>query len=243
MAKQRISTDSPIGDNLARLMEAHPHIKTQTALAAASGVAQSTIGRILRKEAVPGAENVQRLAEALGATVQELYGHEQDMAQKLRSDRPIRTWEHPDDLPPGEFALVRRLGIKLSAGNGDEHIDVTIDEDQQPQAFRADWIRKMGLKPAMLASLSADGDSMEPRIQSGDALVVDTSQTQVIDGRVYAIWYDGGERVKRLYRLPGGGLRISSDNPDFAPIDLNHEQTAHVRILGRVVHVAGEGGL
>jgi transcriptional regulator with XRE-family HTH domain len=243
MAKQRISTTSPIGDNVARLMEQHPHIKTQAALAAAAGIAQTTVGRVLRKESVPGADVVQRMADALGAKIQDIYGEQGPGSGAEVGMRPILTWEHPDELPPGEFAMIRRLDVRLSAGNGNELLEPMADLYAQPQAFRADWIRKMGLKPVMLASLSADGHSMEPRIQHGDALVIDTSQTQVQDGKVYALWYDGGERVKRLYRLPGGGLRIASDNPAYAPIDLLPEYTAHVRVLGRVVHVAGEGGL
>lgn len=73
--------------------------------------------------------------------------------------------------------------------------------------------------------------------------MVDTSQTTVIDGKVYALWYDGGERVKRLYRLPGGGLKIKSDNDTYPAIELSADTVELVRIIGRVVHVAGEGGL
>lgn len=156
--------------------------------------------------------------------------------------QPILAWEHQDDLPPGEFVMIPRLGIKLSAGNGHEQVEIEFVE-KQPQAFRADWIRDKRFKPAKLASMRADGHSMEPRIWDGDALVVDTSQSQVQDGKVYAIWYDGGERVKRLYRLPGGGLRIKSDNPEFGPIELTADQTEHVRVIGRIVHIAGDGGL
>lgn len=222
-------------------MEEHPHIKTQTALAAESGIAQSTVGRILRGEAVPGAANLDKLAKALGVPVGRLMGHD---AEPRIAARPVLTWEHPDELPPGEFAMIRRLSVKLSAGNGNEHIEAVPDDTMQPQAFRADWIRKMRLRPDKLASLTADGDSMEDRIQDGDALVVDLSQTEIIDGKVYALWYDGGERIKRLFRLPGGGLRIFSDNQvAYPPIDLPQGSLAHVHIIGRVVHVAGEGGL
>ena len=139
--------------------------------------------------------------------------------------------------------MIRRMAVKLSAGNGHEQIEVAPDEALQPQAFRADWIRKKGLKPAKLVSLVADGDSMADRIQHGDSLVVDSSQQDVVDGKVYALWYNGGERVKRLFRLPGGGLRIASDNPHHQTIDINTGDLGHVHIIGRVVHVAGEGGL
>ena len=156
--------------------------------------------------------------------------------------QPILAWEHESDLPPGEFVMVPRLNVVLSAGNGHEQIEIEFVK-HQPQAFRADWIRRERLKPSKLASMNAQGDSMEPVIFHDDALIVDTSQTAVSDGKVYAIWYEGGERVKRLYRLPGGGLRIKSDNPAYDPIELRGEDAELVRVIGRVVHRAGNAGL
>lgn len=157
--------------------------------------------------------------------------------------RPILVWEHPDELPEGEYVFVPRLNIQLSTGHGREQIDVDLIKDK-PQAFRADWIRELRLKPAGLASMRVTGDSMEPRLYSGDAVVVDTADTEVLDGKAYALWYDGGERIKRLFRLPGGGVRIVSDNRDKYPsIDLSADQCQHVRIIGRVRHVASTRGL
>ena len=158
------------------------------------------------------------------------------------SMQPILAWNHEDDLPPGEFVMIPRMAVNLSCGNGHEQTEIEFVK-KQPQAFRADWIRQKHLKPAKLAAMSASGNSMEPRIWDGDSLVVDTSQTRVVDGKVYALWYDGGERVKRLFGMPGGGLRISSDNPAFETIEVSADELEHVRILGRVVHIAGDGGL
>jgi phage repressor protein C with HTH and peptisase S24 domain len=238
MAKKKIDTHKEIGSTLTRLMADHPILNTQSALASASGVGQTTIGRIMRSEVNPTADILRKLAKSLGVDTAVFFsGTEAEVNM-----RPILTWEHEDDLPEGEFALIRRFGVELSAGNGHESIEIVMDE-KQPQAFRADWIRKKGLKPVHLACMTADGSSMESRIQDGDALVIDTSQKDVVDGTVFGLWYDGGARVKRLYRLPGGGLRIKSDNPEFMPIDLQPGQLEHVHIIGRVVHVAGEGGL
>lgn len=156
--------------------------------------------------------------------------------------QPILAWDHPDDLPEGEFVMVPKLDVKLSAGNGHEQLEINLTRST-PLAFRASWVREKRLKPGKLAAMTATGDSMQPGIFDGDSLVVDTSQTEVQDGKVYALWYDGGERVKRLYRLPGGGLRIKSDNPDHPPIEVHPEKLEHVRILGRVVHRSGDGGL
>lgn len=156
---------------------------------------------------------------------------------------PIYAWQHEDDLPEGEFVFVPRLKVNLSAGHGRDQVEIEFVE-AQPQAFRADWIRKEHLRPNKLASMYAAGDSMQPSIFDGDSLVIDTSQTEVLDGRVYALWYEGGERVKRLYRIPGGGLRIHSDNTaDYPAIILDQDHVGHVRIIGRVVHRSGKGGL
>jgi phage repressor protein C with HTH and peptisase S24 domain len=159
--------------------------------------------------------------------------------------QPINAWEHETDLPDGEFVMVPRLEVHLSAGAGSNGSQVEINfNEKQPQAFRAEWIRQQHLKPKKLAAMTARGNSMEPTIHDGDSLLVDTSQVEVIDGRVYALWYEGGERVKRLYRLPGGGLRIRSDNAaDHPEIVLGPEYVGHVRVIGRVVHRSGMGGL
>lgn len=157
---------------------------------------------------------------------------------------PILAWEHPDDLPPGEYVDVPRLKMVLGAGPGREQQLKISFVKEQAQAFRADWIRKRGLRPSKLAVMKVSGDSMEPRIHDGDAVVIDTSQIEIVDGAVYALWYDDGERVKRLYRRPGGGIIIHSDHETKHPqMILAGKEANNIRIIGRVVHVSGDGGL
>jgi phage repressor protein C with HTH and peptisase S24 domain len=225
---------------------------SQPELAKAVGMAQSTLAEAERSG--QGSSKTAQLAAALGVraewlaegtgprhATEEPYSHYGNNAS-LPTMQPILAWEHSDDLPPGEYVMIPRLDVHLSAGSGKEQVEIEFVE-KQPQAFRADWIRAERLKPAKLACLSASGTSMEPTIWDGDSLVVDTSQKEIIDGRVYALWYEGGERVKRLYRMPGGGLRIKSDNAQFETIELHADDIAHVRIIGRIVHRSGKGGL
>jgi phage repressor protein C with HTH and peptisase S24 domain len=170
-------------------------------------------------------------------------GHKaSERVAKYSGMAPIYAWEHDDELPPGEYVMVPRLDVHLSAGGGRDQVEIEFTK-QAPQAFRADWIREQRFKPKKLAAMTASGESMEPAIHHGDSLLVDTSQTEVVDGRVYALWYEGGERVKRLFRLPGGGLRIKSDNSEHGTIELGPDYIGHVRIIGRVVHRSGRGGL
>lgn len=156
--------------------------------------------------------------------------------------RPIRMWDTVEDLPADEYVVVPRMTLRFSAGDGGPIAEPDPQLDQG-QAFRTAYIRRKRLKPRSLMSAYAKGDSMEPRICDGDALLIDTSQTDIQDGKVYAVvWNDNEElRVKRLYKLPGGGILIRSDNRDRYPeITVAADQIGTVTVLGRVVLVSGD---
>jgi phage repressor protein C with HTH and peptisase S24 domain len=242
-----------------RLFDARTQAQmTQPQLAKAAGMSQSTLAEA--EYTAQGSSYTAQLAAALGVRSEWLATGEGAMKdapdhldRPMFSRRPaepstaygmepILAWEHPEDLPEGEFVMIPRLDVHLSAGGGREQVEIELVKEN-PQAFRAEWIRLMRLKPGKLAAMRAAGDSMEPTIHDGDSLLVDTAQTAVVDGKVYALWYDGGERVKRLFRLPGGGLRIKSDNAAFDTIELGSDYGGFVRIIGRVVHRSGTGGL
>ena len=78
----------------------------------------------------------------------------------------------------------------------------------------------------------AQGDSMSPEINSGDALLVDTSQTNILDGVVYAFNYDGQPMCKRLQKI-GKDIKAISSNPLFDSFIIDF--TCQFNIVGRVV--------
>lgn len=65
MTKRRYVVLIAWGPALAKAMKSSGYLRTQTALARRSGVAQSTIGRILRGEVDPQFGSLQRIARAL----------------------------------------------------------------------------------------------------------------------------------------------------------------------------------
>src|SRR3569832_1772669 len=66
VAKQRHAPNPARGRVLANAMAASRDCRTQSDLAKKSGVAQSTIGRILRGEGSPHITTVERIAKAVG---------------------------------------------------------------------------------------------------------------------------------------------------------------------------------
>lgn len=157
--------------------------------------------------------------------------------------RPIRAWNNEDELEGDDYVFLPRLD--LSGGCGSGNVLWHIDEKSQPQAFRRSWCQQMGIDIAFSATCMADGDSMRERIQDGDSLVIDRSKTTILNGKVYLICYDDEYFVKRIFKVPGVGLKIVSDNPDklrFPDWEIPAEKADSLIIVARVMGLAGSGG-
>lgn len=150
----------------------------------------------------------------------------------------VIAWETPDDLPDNEFALVSRMAVKLSAGNGRMVFE---EEELPPLSFRADFLRSRNVtKRTNLVIVYAAGDSMIPTIADGDSVLCDRGQTTIIDGEIYAIDYAGDLRVKRLRKRIDGGVVIISDNSAKHPAEtLSANEARNITILGRVLWRGG----
>lgn len=101
--------------------------------------------------------------------------------------------------------------------------------------FRSDSLRRKHLRPDKLGVVYGKGDSMLPRIRSGDAILFDMGDTEPKDGALYVISYKGDLLAKRLSLL-GGRWFIESLNQNARdyrkpqPID----EFEHFKIHGRV---------
>ena len=119
----------------------------------------------------------------------------------------------PTAQPPGDdFVAIHFGSFKLEAGISGFSVDYQ-DESMKPIFFRDDWLRINNFNAAKLIACHINGDSMEPRLYSGDSVVINTEKNTPIDGKVFAVNYEGEMVIKRLYR-DGGNWYLRSDNPD-----------------------------
>lgn len=152
--------------------------------------------------------------------------------------RHVVEWSRPEDLPHGQYAFVRRMRVRVSAGNGQIVFE---EEEEDPLAFTTRWIKSRGLNCAHLVIVSATGDSMEPTIRDGSLLLIDRAQTSPQEGKVFAIRYGDEMRVKRIYSRYDGGLILRSDNRSQYPDqEIPAADLRHIEIVGRIVWSAGE---
>jgi SOS-response transcriptional repressor LexA len=151
VAKRKQTPVPTWGRALERAMEASEALKTQGALAKRSGVAQSTIGRIIRGEVDPRSSILVSLAGAFGMSIAEF-------ALMAQGD------ERPDPVGgPRRIPLI----AMVRAGAFAEFVD------NYPPGDAEDWLncpRPCG--PGTVA-LRVRGPSMAPLYQDGEIIFVD----------------------------------------------------------------------
>lgn len=103
------------------------------------------------------------------------------------------------------------------------------------------WIRQsLHMAPDDLRLIYVETDSEEPDLRSGDIVVVDYTDTAGRREGIYVISMDGAILIKRLQRLPGGVVKVTSRNAAYEPFtvaaaELETHAHAHFSILGRVI--------
>ncbi|WP_286938927.1 LexA family transcriptional regulator [Achromobacter sp. UBA4530] len=127
--------------------------------------------------------------------------------------------------------------VRLAAGDGIENHS----EDQTGMIqFRRSFLRSVGAEGGKARVVYAKGDSMEPLIRDGAALLVVPNESltlqDVASGGVYAINYDGKMLVKTVAKDKLTGRWVArSFNPNYFDVPL--ENGVPVRVLGQIVWV------
>lgn len=187
------------------------------------------------------------LASAFDMSIDQLLAYPHEVTAPIRFSKsapdffermkPITVWENADDLPADAFVELPRISLRLSGGKGAPSRD-HIEKFDTGQAFRADFAARMKWKPSTHYSMICEGHSMEPTIMHRAPVVVDTTQKSIKSGQIYAIVIDDEPRLKRLDKLPGGMVRVRSDNTASREYDPYEVREADLEIIGRAVWTA-----
>ena len=129
--------------------------------------------------------------------------------------------------------LVPKLAVGASAGGG---ALTDVEALAGKVGFDESWLRQMGLDPAGLSLIRVVGDSMQPTLNDGDDIMVDSAAALRAPKKgIHVLRLDGMLMVKRLLPGKGGRLSILSDNPAYPAIE--GVAASDVNIIGRVVWV------
>jgi phage repressor protein C with HTH and peptisase S24 domain len=143
--------------------------------------------------------------------------------------RPVRVVEDDDPY----FTHIPKVKLRLSAGITGFEVEPE-DYDGSTTAVPTGWIQRNGYSRDKLIAIHVKGESMEPTVYDGDLVVLNTADTEPVDGGVYAINYEGEPLIKRMER-DAGQWWLKSDNLDQRKHGRKVCQGDACILVGRVV--------
>ena len=189
--------------------------------AAIAGVSAEQVSRWRDGKARPNLFAIAALCRAAGRSVDWLlYGGNDPGAS-----HPLESMS--------EFALIPRLSVRAAAGAGAVNYEVEELPDAM-LAFRLEWLRQRGIDPRNAAVITAYGDSMEPTIRHGDALLVNTAINQPRAEGIYVVRVEDMLLVKRV-AIGLDHITLISDNPAIKDEVITKDRLSALHLVGRVV--------
>jgi len=222
-------------------------------LASKAGMSSRVIGKYLNGESDPSRSRLVALANAaevdlVWLAVGDKGGPGGDRQEGVVAERPqgwmslpsldarqVAEAAQPHRREDDRYCYIPLYDVRASAGGG-----AMVDQENVLDflSFKADWIRsQLYASPNDLYLIHVEGESMEPTLRPGDVILVDHREASTLprDG-IYVMRMDGTLLVKRLQRLPGGIVNVTSDNAAYQPFTVTlGQETNEANIVGRVV--------
>lgn len=106
-------------------------------------------------------------------------------------------------------------------------------------AFHREFLESNGLDPQQILLLVAPDDSMTGRIEKGDRILVDLSDTEVHADDMFAIMVNGRPRLRWIRQDLEGSYVIQAERSEYYPdATITAEKLKQLHILGRVRMIA-----
>ena len=166
---------------------------------------------------------------------------------KMMHAKKASTQKPPTELAKGSPIL--EVDVRGGMGGGgeaalvnhvDEHGNIIAGDDVRAiWELPSDYVRhELRVSPKSARLIEVRGDSMSPTLESGDRVMIDTSDQVPSPGGLFALWDGFGVIVKRLEHVLNSDpprLKIKSDNPRHDEVERTFDE---VNIIGRVVWFA-----
>lgn len=210
--------------NLAYLIAKHGI--NPTALAKATGVKQPTIHRILKGESEdPRTANVKPLADYFGVSVEFMRSADAEAFDHGELPEPYEVEAAPN---------LRRFKSVPIVGTVEGGTDGHLEELGHPVGY-GDGLIEYPAKDRNTYALRVRGESMRPRIKSGEFIVVEPNTQPHPGDDVVVICRDGRKMVKELLYTRDGEVTLGSINNGFKPISLQLQDIQAIHYVAAIV--------
>lgn len=198
------------------------------AVATKAGLGKDAVRDIQRGKSVhPSHETLRKIAKVLGCTVADLMNE--------------RT-PHPVPRALTDTVSVNELDVHTRAGLGADGDAVVMRSDEATaivgvHSFPTTSFREAyGVEPGRIKIIAVRGDSMEPKLWSGQRVMVDIEDRTPSPPGIFVVWDGLGLAIKRVEVIPGTDplrVRISSANPEYLAYErLFSEASINGRVIG-----------
>lgn len=161
------------------------------------------------------------------------YAKPADECADQQENNKLASLDGDNSPDPEEFVVIPFY--TLTAKN--DGLDIGGDRTVDTMIFNKEWIhRELHVNSEQLYLLYVEGESMTPKLNPGDVLLIDHADTTVMKDGIYALQMDDALLVKHLQRLPDRRIKVISDNPKYEPFELSLDRLGeNIDIIGRVV--------
>ena len=200
--------------------------KTQKEIADFLGIVQQAYGHYETGGRQIPAENIVKLADYFGVSIDELMGRGSldDVGRHLE--------EKPEIVPEDEVMIPLVASLRCGVGYSGQPFSYI-----KPIPIPASYVRRWG---EGLQAIIAVGESMSPNIIPGDLLICRPGD-EWVDGNVVSVNVDDNDMIKRIYQTKDG-VDLRSDNPNYETIHISEKEieAGRMHVLGRVLISIGK---
>lgn len=204
-------------------------------LIAATGASKGTVTNWISGVNNPTGNRLLLLAKALKTTPEWLLigqGPESFDGNKILE--PIVVTEELKD----QFVWIDVVEANFSCGSG-ESIEFHFDAINGKIPFPPSFLKDRNVSESTMKIIKAKGDSMADFIKDGDLVGINLSQTEIIDGEIYAVYLAGEGMIKQIFKEADGSLVLHSLNDKYRDKVVTEENGKNFKVMGRQMWRAG----
>lgn len=202
-------------------------------------------------ESVPTAVNLKIIAKALKTTDDWLLTGKESPQSQLSTDQQISDFLDgstqavtTDDLSQDEQSekiWIDMYDVQFCSGVG-VPVEFQFDQIKKQLSFEPSFFVKRNINKKNFRIIINKGDSNEEYLFDGDAVGIDISDTDIVDGETYALYFEGDALIRKIFKEQGGMLRLHPRNPKYQDkiVDTKLENIeSSFKIIGRVRYRSG----
>jgi len=207
----------------------------QADLVRGTKAARATVSGWVNGTNKPSAKHLDALAKTLKTTTSWILTGQDDSSFDVHRvlDPVVVTDELKD-----QFVWVDVVEASFSCGSG-ESIEFHFDAINGKIPFPPTFLKDRNVTEQTMKIIKAKGDSMADFIKDGDLVGINLSQTDVIDGEIYAVYLAGEGMIKQVFKEADGSLVLHSLNEKYRDKVVTEENGKNFKVIGRQIWRAG----